>query len=227
MTDAAPRMYLTTPLVSDADAFAPVLAEACAAGDIAALCLRLAPADERTQINRIKILAPIAQARGAAVLVSNEDEADWPLIAMRGGADGVHATKPDPVVLTDLRARLTDGRILGAGNLRARHDAMEAGEAGVDYVLFGEPGEDNTLPPLSAVTERAQWWAEIFEIPCVAHAPDLAALVPLAATGADFLSLSDAVWTAPDGPAAAIAAALAALGEARAQPRAQANSRPE
>jgi thiamine-phosphate pyrophosphorylase len=217
MTDVSPRLYLMTPVVSDADAFAPALSAACSVGNIAAICLRLAPADERTQINRIKILAPIAQERGAAVLLTNEGDTDWPMVVMRGGADGVHAMQPDTATLTDLRARLNDGRILGAGNLRARHDAMEAGEAGVDYVLFGEPGEDGILPPLSAVIERAQWWSEIFETPCVAHSPDLDALGAIAATGTDFIGLGDTIWTAPEGPAAAISGVLNAIAKTRAK----------
>ena len=130
--------------------------------------------------------------------------------ALRGGADGIHVAG-DPARLGGLRERLGGGRILGAGGLRSKHDAMTAGEGGVDYVMFGEPRPDGLLPPIAAVAERAAWWAEIFETPCVAYAPTLEALARLARTGAEFVALGDAVWDHPDGPAAAVRAALDAL----------------
>jgi thiamine-phosphate pyrophosphorylase len=204
-----PGLYLITPILAEPAASAPSLAAACQGGEVAAVLLRLAPGDERTLVNRIKTLAPVAQDHGAAVVVAVEGQADLPTVAARGGADGVHAGRPAD--LTALRERLKGDRILGAGGLRSRHDAMEAGEAGVDYLLFGEPSPDGMLPPLDAVVERAGWWAEIFQTPCVAHAPALEAIPRLAATGAEFVALGDAVWSHPDGPRAATAAASALL----------------
>jgi thiamine-phosphate pyrophosphorylase len=109
----------------------------------------------------------------------------------------------------ELRARMKGDRILGAGGIRTRDDAMSLGELGADYLMWGEPRADGSLPALDEVIERAAWWAEIFETPCVAHAPSLAAMSELMATGAEFVALADAVWSHPDGPAAAVAAALA------------------
>lgn len=177
------RLMLVTPVVTDATSLALQLQAALAVGDIAAILLRPAPGDERSIINLIKELAPLVQARGAALVVETDAS-----IAMRGGADGVHLPgRPDLIAST--RATLKGERILGAGSLRARHDAMEAGEAGVDYVMFGEQREDGTWPPLSVLVERAGWWAELFETPCVACAPDLDAVAALAATGAEFIAL--------------------------------------
>ena len=210
---SAPQLYVITPAVADAAGFAPQLEAACAGSAIAAVLLRLEPSDERTLVNRVKALAPAAQAKGAAVLIAAEGgEVDLAAIAARGGADGVHAG--EGAALRDLRGRLKGERILGAGNLRSRHEAMEAGEAGVDYVLFGEPRPDGTIPPLEAVIERAAWWAEIFETPCVAYASGLETLPGLAATGAEFVALGDAIWKHPDGPAAALGAVRAALASA-------------
>jgi thiamine-phosphate pyrophosphorylase len=110
-----------------------------------------------------------------------------------------------------LRERLKGERILGVGGLRSKDDAMSMGEAGVDYLLFGEPRAGGAPPPLEAVAERAGWWAEIFETPCVAFAPTLDAVPRLAATGAEFVALGEAVWAHPDGPAAAVRLALDAL----------------
>lgn len=212
MPEPAARLYLVTPLIADADAFAPRLAEACRAGAVAAVLLRLEAADERTLTKRMKVLTPAAQDGGAAVLVSAPGEVDLAAIATRGGADGVHVGA-DPALVGALRERLKD-RIVGAGGLRSKDDAMTAGEAGADYLMFGEPRPDGTVPLLDAVAERAAWWAEIFETPCVAFAPTLDAVARLAATGAEFVAVGGAGWSHGDGPAAAVAAAVAAAAAA-------------
>jgi thiamine-phosphate pyrophosphorylase len=209
MPEPIARLYLVTPVIPDARAFAPALADACAAGDIAAVLLRVI-GDERTLTNGVKMLAPAAQERGAAVLVSVPGEADLASVAARGGADGVHIVGANSTLVKGLRERLKD-RSIGAGGLRSKDEAMTMGEAGVDYLMFGEPRPDGSLPPLDAVAERAAWWAEIFETPCVAFAPSLEAVPLLAATGAEFIALGDAVWTHAEGPAAAVRAALEAL----------------
>ena len=72
---------------------------------------------------------------------------------------------------------------------------MAIGEAGVDYLMFGEPRADGSVPTLDLVEERAAWWAEIFDTPRVAFAPALDAVRRLAATGAEFVALGDAVWS--------------------------------
>jgi thiamine-phosphate pyrophosphorylase len=209
MADTAARLYLITPVLEDAS-FAPQLAEACATGAVAAILLRLAPADERTLINQVKALAPVAQEHGAAVIVTTEAKADLAAIAARGGADGVHLTG-DPALLREMRDRLKSERAIGVGGIRTKDDAMSFGEAGVDYLLFGEPRPDGSLPSLESVVERASWWAEIFETPCAAYAPSLEAVEPLAATNAEFVALGDAVWSHPDGAAAGVKAAAEIL----------------
>jgi thiamine-phosphate pyrophosphorylase len=213
---SAPQLYLITPAIAEPAAFAPSLAAACEGREVAAVLLRLAPADERALVNRIKTLAPIAQERGAAVVAAVEGQADLPTVAARGGADGVHVGRPTD--LRGLRERLKGDRILGVGGLRSKHDAMEAGEAGVDYLLFGEPGPDGALPSLETVIERAGWWAEIFQTPCVAYAPALDAIPRLAATRPEFVALGEAVWSHPDGPGAAVAAASALQASSALQP---------
>jgi thiamine-phosphate pyrophosphorylase len=213
MAEPAARLYLITPVLEDASAFAPRLAAACAAGDIAAVLVRLAVADERSLVNRLKALAPAVQEHGAALLFAVEGEADLATIAARGGADGVHL-KGDLARIRALRERLGSDRAIGAGGIRTRDDAMIFGEAGVDYLLFGEPRPDGSLPPFDAVVERAAWWAEIFETPCVAFAPTLDALPALAATQAEFIALADAIWNHPAGAASAVRSAGQALAAA-------------
>ena len=216
MTDLLPRLYVVSPLIADADSFAGRLADVCAARDVAAILLRLAPADERSLVNAVKALAPVAQGAGAAVLVEIAGEFDAALIAARGGADGVHSAVPGDVKA--LRGRVREGRMLGVGQLRTKHDAMSAGEAEVDYVMFGEPRPDGYVPPLDQVVERAEWWAEIFEPPCVAYATDLGAVRELAGTGAEFVAVGDLVWTHAAGAAEAVRLAGAALREGAREP---------
>lgn len=185
------RLMLVTPPVADAEAMAFRLMQAMAGGDVAAVLLRLTPGDDRSRIERVKRLAGPVQANNVALVV--EDNA---LVAARGGADGVHLTG-GPAAVSEARSSLKSERIIGIGGLRARHDAMDAGEAGVDYVMFGEPRPDGSLPPLAAVVERAGWWAEIFETPCVAYAPDAESIPALVETGAEFVALG--AWAFDEG----------------------------
>ncbi|MBB4018191.1 thiamine-phosphate pyrophosphorylase [Chelatococcus caeni] len=213
MSDLTPRLYLVSPLVTDVEAFAPQLEAACKVGDIAAVLLRLATSDERAAIKQVKALAPIAQNEGAAVVVAGA-----PVVAIRGGADGVHITGTgSPAEIAAAREALEamkPDRIVGIGGLRGKHDAMVAGEMDIDYVMFGEPLPNAVLPPFAQVVERAAWWAEIFAVPCVAFAPTLEDVTPLAETGVEFVAVGDAVWSAPEGPAKAVACALGALASA-------------
>ena len=136
----APRLYLVTPPVADAQAFSATLAAALGAGDVAAVLLRLAEADERTQINRAKTLVPsrAGQGRGAAHRRP----------CRSGGARRRRrrACAPASTVSSDAVEQLKPERIVGVGGLVTRHDAMTAAEAGADYVMFGEPGADGERP---------------------------------------------------------------------------------
>ncbi|MCJ2091719.1 thiamine phosphate synthase [Methylobacterium sp. J-072] len=190
------RLALLGPHGLDADgidAFAAALGAACKVGDVAAVILRLAATDERGLTARVKQVAPITQETGAALVVACPGfTGDLVSVATRGGADGVHVDKPRD--LKDLRDRLRDGRILGAGGLETKHGAMEAGEAGIDYLMFGGLYPDGVAPEAETVLARAEWWVEIFETPCVAVAVVADEIGPLVATGAEFIGLESALW---------------------------------
>lgn len=220
MSEDAQRLALLTPYGLDearADETIAALASACTAGDVAAVILRLAPADERALVNLVKRLAPPVHQHAAAVLVCVPGfQGDLVGIAARGGADGVHVDKADETVLRDLRGRLRDGRILGTGAAQdSKHAAMAAGEAQADYLMFGGLYPDGAAPDSERVRERAAWWAEIFETPCIAVAIEAGEVEALAATGAEFVGLEGALWF--DRPEAVTAAtdALAAVGATR------------
>jgi thiamine-phosphate pyrophosphorylase len=200
----APRLYLVTPRVTDAAAFAGELAAALDGADIAAVLARLDEADERTQINRAKALAAIVQKKDAALLLDGHAE-----LAARAGADGAHCYGIDE--FTDALATLKPERIVGAGGLASRHDAMLAAETGADYVMFGEPDEDGHRPSFEAIEERVAWWAEVFEIPCVGYAAEIGEVAPLVKAGADFVALGDWLWREPRAVAQILAAATAQL----------------
>lgn len=199
------RLMLVTPPVLDPGAISFRLMQAFAGGDVAAVLLRLAPGDERSLTERVKALAPSVQAQNVALVVEASAQ-----VASRGGADGVHVTEGVEAI-AEARSSLRQERIIGVGGLRSRHDAMDAGEAGVDYVMFGEPRPDGSLPPLPAVLERASWWAEIFETPCIAYAPDAESVPALVETGAEFLALGEWLFAEGVDIRAEVAAADAAI----------------
>ncbi len=209
-----PRLYLATPPLGDGEGFDGKLTEALGSADIAAVLLRLVPADDRSLIRRIKPLAPLVQQHGAALLLDGHVE-----IVARAGADGAHANGIDAV--REALSALKPDRIVGAGGLSTRHDAMTSGEAGADYLLFGEVDANGHRPRLEAIVERVEWWAGVFEPPCVGYAASLGEVGALAAAGADFVLLDYAVWSDPRGVAAALKDATAEIARASASPVAE------
>jgi len=205
MTEPPPRrLYLFTPQLGDPAVFLRDIDATLAAGDVAALLLRLEASDERTLVNRAKAVAAAVQRRDIAVLLDG-----YPELAARAGADGAHLTGIE--ALTAALGALKPDRIAGSGGLRSRHDAMLAGEAGTDYVMFGEPDRRGGRPPFDAIEDRLSWWSELFQAPCVGYAASLDEVTPLAQAGADFVALGDWIWTQANAPASVIADAAARL----------------
>jgi thiamine-phosphate pyrophosphorylase len=205
-----PRLYLFTPQLDDAAAFASALDPALAAGDIAAVLLRLSDADERTLVNRVKSIGAAVQRRDIALLLDGR-----PDIVGRAAADGAHLTGIE--ALQGALPTLIPDRIAGVGGLRSRHDAMLAGEVSADYVMFGEPdrrGNPGNRPPFSAVLERVEWWAELFQSPCIGYAAAADEIRPLAEAGADFVALGEWIWEEPGGARTAVATAAGTLAAA-------------
>jgi thiamine-phosphate pyrophosphorylase len=192
----APRLYLVAP--QDPAGLANQLAEALGAADIAAVLLRLPETDDGARVNHVKAIAPTVQNKGAALLLDGHPE-----LAARAGADGSHLSGID--ALKSAIATLKPALIAGSGGLETRHDAMVAAETGADYVMFGDPDASGGRPSFEAIAQRVAWWAEVFEIPCVAFAASLEEVEPLAAAGADFIAVGDCVFGAGHGAAAAVA----------------------
>ena len=211
----APRLYLATPVVDDPAELAASLASALAAADVAAVLLRLRPLDQRTMITRAKALAPVIQAGGAAALLDGQSLDGHVELVARSGADGAHLT--GIAAMEDALPSLKPERIVGVGGLATRHDSMAAGEAGADYVLFGERDAKGQRPSIEAIAERLQWWAELFEPPCIGFAESREEAGEFVAAGADFVLVGDFIWADPRGPAAALSEVEQTMQQAFAQ----------
>jgi thiamine-phosphate pyrophosphorylase len=199
------QLYLISPL-DVGGGFPDRLARALDAGPVGAFQFRVKQVDQHEAARLAEPLQRICADREVAFIVN-----DSVSLARRLGADGVHLGQEDGDP-REARTILGPAAQIGVTCHDSRHLAMEAGEAGADYVAFG-----SFYPTVTkAVRHRAEpvilsWWSALFELPCVAIGgitPGNAA--PLVAAGADFIAASHAVWGGDE--AAAVRAFAAALG---------------
>jgi len=199
------QLYLISPL-DVGGAFPDRLARALDAGDVAAFQFRVKGVDEHQAARLAEPLQRICAERNVAFIVNDSIP-----LAKRLGADGVHLGQKDGSV-AEARERLGREAQIGVTCHDSRHLAMEAGEAGADYVAFGAFFPTAT----KQVEHRAEpeiltWWQSLMEIPCVAIGgitPDNCG--PLVRAGADFLAVSGAVWSDEEAEAVrALARAIA------------------
>lgn len=184
-----PRLFLVTPPTFDADDLAGKLKQAFAGGDIACVLIYMPDAPTKDIQAAAETLVPIIQEGGAAALVYRDTQA-----AGRSGADGVHADAS----LDEVKRAVESFRpqlIVGTGGTKLKHEAMELGETGVDYIMFGRLDLEEKDRAHDKTLSGASWWAELFQTPCVAlGGNDINSLAETAATAADFVALKDAVW---------------------------------
>lgn len=202
------RLYLITPaVIPDLPAFAWALEAALSAGDVAALQIRLKDVEDAAILGAVAVLRPIALAHGVAVILN-----DRPDLAKASGCDGVHVGQSD-TSLAEARRIMGPDAMIGVTCHDSRELAMEAAEAGADYVAFGAFFPTTTKPTTHRPDpEILTIWQETTEVPCVA----IGGITPanagdLARAGADFVAVSAAVWTHPDGPAASVRALATAI----------------
>lgn len=199
------QLYLVSPL-DVSGGFADRLARALDAGPVAAFQFRVKHVDQHEAARLAEPLQRLCADRDVAFLVN-----DSMALAKRLGADGVHLGQDDGDP-REARALLGPGAQIGVTCRDSRHLAMEAGEAGADYVAFGAFHPTTT----KAVSHRPEpvilsWWSAVFELPCVAIGGITPAnAAPLVAAGADFLAVSGAVWGGDE--AAAVRAFAEVLG---------------
>ena len=207
----ATQLYLISPLDVGGD-FPARLERALGAGSVAAFQYRVKDLDQHDAARLAEPLQAICAAHDCAFIVN-----DSIALAKRLGADGVHLGQGDG---TPQEAREALGREaqIGITCHASRHLAMEAGEAGADYVAFGSffPSETKASEHRPSL-ELLEWWHAVVEIPCVAIGgitPENCG--PLVAAGADFLAASHAVWGSDE--AAAVRAFHDAIEQAADRP---------
>lgn len=200
------QLYLVSPL-DVGGSFPDRLARALDAGPVAAFQFRVKDVDQHAAAALAEPLQRVCADREVAFIVN-----DSIALAKRLGADGVHLGQEDGSA-REARDRLGPSAQIGVTCHDSRHLAMEAGEAGADYVAFGSFYDTTT----KVVRHRPEpvilsWWSALFEIPCVAIGgitPTNAR--PLVAAGADFLAVSGVVWSGDEAAAVrAFAEAIAA-----------------
>ena len=200
MSETHCRLYLVTPPKFDAKAFAETLKRALGAGDVASVQLRLKDVSDDDILRAGEILMPVTQKAGAAFILN-----DRPDLAAKMGADGVHIGQED-ASYAEARAAMGANRIVGVTCHNSRHLAIEAAEAGADYVAFGAFFPTATKEPKTqAEPSLIQWWAETMVVPSVAIGGiTVENCPPLIEAGADFLAVASGVWDYAAGPAAAV-----------------------
>lgn len=206
MTKPNCQLYLISPPDVGGD-FHSRLEEALAAGPVAAFQFRVKVIDQHEAARLSEPLQQICADHDVAFIVN-----DSVALAKRIGADGVHLGQGDGDP-ADARQELGRDAQIGVTCHNSRHLAMEAAEAGADYVAFGAffPTSTKDVQHMAEI-ETLEMWSQFTEVPCVAIggiSPENAK--PLIEAGADFLAVSSAIWNYPDGPAAAIKAFNALL----------------
>jgi thiamine-phosphate pyrophosphorylase len=195
------QLYLISPVRFDPP-FPDQLKAALEGGPVAAFQLRLKDAADDQILRAAEQLMPICAANDVAFILNDRID-----LAKACGADGVHLGQGDGDP-REARRLLGPAAQIGVTCHDSRHLAMEAGEAGADYVAFGAFFPTNTKETVHRPEPSILgWWSTLFELPCVA----IGGITPangraLVEAGADFLAVCSGIWADPDGPAAAVAA---------------------
>jgi thiamine-phosphate pyrophosphorylase len=206
MTRPACQLYLISPLNVDGD-FPSQLEAALSAGPVAAFQFRVKDIDQHEAARLAAPLQEICARHDVAFIVNDSIS-----LAKRIKADGVHLGQDDGDP-REARDELGRDAQIGVTCHNSRHLAMEAAEAGADYVAFGAYFPTTTKEVKhQADLETLEMWSQFTEVPCVA----IGGITPVNAkavidAGADFIAVSGAVWNHPEGSAAAVKAFNALL----------------
>jgi thiamine-phosphate pyrophosphorylase len=208
MNETSPPNRCRIVLIAPLGASAELIAQAFGGGDVASLILPENGMDEASFQAFAERVVAAAQAAGIAVVIAGDTR-----IAGRVQADGIHveAGKAD---LAETIQRFQAKMMVGCGGAKTRDDALELGEERPDYILFGRFGYDNKPEPHPRNLALGRWWAEMIEIPCIVMGgSDIASVEQVAATGAEFVALSAAVFADGVDPREAVERANALLDE--------------
>ncbi len=194
------RLVLIASPAGEVPATVEKITSALKGGDVASVLLAQFSATEEKFRDWANAVVPVVQAAGAAAVIVDDTQA-----AGRAKADGVHITGGKDV-LADAVRKFQPKWIVGTGVASSRHDALELGEERPDYLFAGKLEGDAQPEPNPRAIELAEWWAAMIEIPCIVmagYAPE--SVVPAAATGAEFVAVSAAVFGDGRDPEAAVA----------------------
>lgn len=201
------RLVLIAPDIADADALSARIGAALSGGDVASLILPQRGMNDADFQRLAERVTPQVQEAGAAVMIAGESR-----IAARAKADGVHVD--GRAALADALDRLEGRMMIGAGGAKTRDDALALGELGPDYVFFGRFGYDTAPEPHHRNLALGEWWAQMIQIPCIVMGGSgVASVATVAATGAEFVALSEAVFGDGIDPRAAVTEANRLLDE--------------
>jgi thiamine-phosphate pyrophosphorylase len=194
------RLVLIASPAGEVPATVEKITSALKGGDVASVLLAQFSAPEEKFRDWANLVVPVVQAAGAAAVVVDDTQA-----AGRAKADGVHISGGKDV-LADAVRKFQPKWIVGTGVASSRHDALELGEERPDYLFAGKLEGDAQPEPNPRAIELAEWWAAMIEIPCIVmagYAPE--SVIPAAATGAEFVAVSAAVFGDGRDPEAAVA----------------------
>jgi len=196
------RLYLITPPEIELEAFVQEFEAALSGGEVACLQIRLKSAGDEEIIAAARRLRPSCDSAGVALLIN-----DRPDLVAAGGADGAHVGQED-MAYAEARRLLGDNAIIGVTCHDSRDLAIEAANAGANYVAFGAFFDTATKAAKSRTdVEILRWWSELVEVPVVAIGGITAEnCTPLVVAGANYLAVMGGVWNHAEGAAAGVAA---------------------
>jgi thiamine-phosphate pyrophosphorylase len=200
-----PQIYLVTPPEFELDVFPDQLAAVLDGVGVACVRLALATRDEDRIARAADALRVVAHARDVAIVIESHL-----LLVTRHGLDGVHLTDGARTV-RHARKELGGDAIVGAFCRTSRHEGMNAGEAGADYVAFGPLGETPLGDGAVVDFELFEFWSAAIEVPVVAEGALTEALVAQYGPVTDFFGIGEEIWRSDD-PLAALKQLLAPLG---------------
>lgn len=205
MSEDRPQLYLLTPPTFELDVFPEVLSRVLGAVEVACIRLALASRDEDAVMRAADAVRVVAHEHDVALVIENHIQ-----LVERQGLDGVHLTDGARSVRAARKA-LGQDAIVGAFCGASRHDGMNAGEAGADYVCFGPVGESGLGTGTRAERDLFAWWSEMIEVPVVAEGALTEAAIRDLAPVTDFFALGEEIWRSED-PAAKLKRLVAAMG---------------
>jgi thiamine-phosphate pyrophosphorylase len=203
--ETRPQIYLLTPPAFELGSFPALLGRMLDAHEIACLRLSLASRDEDTIGRAADACREVAHARDVALVIDSHLQ-----LVERHGLDGVHLGD-GARSLRAARKALGADAIVGAFCGASRHDGMNAGEAGADYVSLGPIGDSPLGTGARAPFELFEWWSQMIEVPVVAEGALSADLIREFTPVTDFFALGEEVWSAED-PVAEMGRLIAAMG---------------